>query len=140
MDQTIIFRPFVATLLLTLVVWVYMYARRLSFIFANGLDPKLMTPPELARVSPPQVSNPSDNLKNLCELPTLFYATVLYLHATQQVDMGYVAAAWSFFVFRALHSAVHCTCNVIPLRFALYVVSAGALGWMVLRASLTAVG
>ena len=138
MDQTEIFRPFCATMLLTLVVWVYMYGRRLPFIFSSGLDPKQMTPLELARLSPPQVSNPSDNLKNLFELPTVFYVVVLYIYVTNQVDAAYLWAAWGFFLFRALHSAVHCTFNFIPLRFALYVVSAGALWFIVLRAALAA--
>ncbi|MBS0580366.1 MAG: MAPEG family protein [Proteobacteria bacterium] len=138
MDQAIIFKPFVATMLLTLVVWVYMYGRRLPFIFASGLDPKRMTPAELALRSPPRVSNPSDNLKNLFELPTVFYAVVLYLYATRRVDAAYVAAAWGFFAFRVLHSAVHCTFNFIPLRFFLYVIGAGALWFMVLRAALAA--
>jgi hypothetical protein len=135
MDQTEIFRPFCATMVLTLVVWVYMYGRRLSFIFSSGLDPKQMTPLELARLSPPQVSNPSDNLKNLFELPTIFYVVVLYIYVTNQVDTAYLWAAWGFFLFRALHSAVHCTFNFIPLRFALYVISAGALWFIVLRAA-----
>jgi hypothetical protein len=139
MDQTVIFGPLLATMLLTLVVWVYMYGRRLPFIFSNGLDARQMTPLELARVSPPGVSNPSDNLKNLFELPTVFYAVVLYLHATSQVDSAYVGAAWGFFAFRALHSLVHCTFNFIPLRFSLYVISAGALWFMVSRAALAAI-
>lgn len=133
MDQTAIFQPFVATMLLTMVVWLYMYGRRLPFIFASRLEPKQMTPQELARLSPPGVSNPSDNLKNLFELPTVFYAVVLYLFATDQVDAVYVGAAWGFFLFRVLHSAVHCTFNFIPLRFALYVISAAALWIMVFR-------
>jgi hypothetical protein len=140
MDQKVIFQPFVATMILTMVVWAYMYGRRLPFIFSSELDPKQMTPLELARVSPPQVSNPSDNLKNLFELPTVFYAVVLYLYATNQVDIGYVGAAWGFFLFRALHSAVHCTFNFIPLRFVLYVISAGALWLMVVRAAIAAMG
>lgn len=135
MDQADIFQPFLATMLLTLVVWVYMYGRRLPFIFASGLDSKQMTPQELARLSPPRVSNPSDNLKNLFEMPSVFYAVVLYLYATNQVDTPYVIAAWGFFLFRALHSAVHCTFNFIPLRFVLYVISAVALWWMVVRAA-----
>ena len=139
MDQTEIFQPFCATILLTLVVWVYMYGRRLPFIFSSGLDPKQMTPLELARLSPPQVSNPSDNLKNLFELPTVFYVVVLYIYVTNQVDAAYLWAAWGFFLFRALHSAVHCTFNFIPLRFALYVISAGALWFIVLRAALAAI-
>jgi hypothetical protein len=135
MEQTAIFQPFAATMLLTMVVWVYMYSRRLPFIFSSGLEPKQMTPLELARLSPPGVSNPSDNLKNLFELPTVFYAVALYLFATNQVDASYVVAAWGFFLFRALHSAVHCTFNFIPLRFVLYVISAGALWFMVVRAA-----
>src|SRR3977135_63879 len=138
MDQAVIFRPFCATMVLTLVVWVYMYGRRLPFIFSSSLDPKQMTPLELARLSPPQVSNPSDNLKNLFELPTVFYVVVLYIYVTNQVDRAYLWAAWGFFLFRALHSAVHCTFNFIPLRFALYVISAGALWFIVLRAALAA--
>ncbi len=126
-------------MLLTLVVWVYMYGRRLPFIFSSGLDPKHMTPLELARLSPPQVSNPSDNLKNLFELPTIFYAVVLYIYATKQVDAAYVGAAWGFFLFRVLHSTVHCTFNFIPLRFTLYVISAGALWFMVFKAALAAI-
>jgi hypothetical protein len=138
MNQAVIFQPFVATMLLTVVVWFYMYGRRLPFIFSSGLDPKRMTPLELAQRSPPSVSNPSDNLKNLFELPTLFYAVVLYLFATQQVDRGYVLAAWGFFLFRVLHSIVHCTFNSIPLRFALYVISAATLWFMVVRAAIAA--
>jgi hypothetical protein len=138
MNRAVIFQPFFATMILTLVVWVYMYGRRLPFIFSSGLDPKQMTPLELARLSPPQVSTPSDNLKNLFELPTVFYAVVIYIFVTHQVDASYVAAAWGFFLFRALHSVVHCTFNFIPLRFFLYVISAGALWFMVLRAAMTA--
>jgi hypothetical protein len=138
MDQAAIFQPFIATMILTMVVWAYMYSRRLPFIFSDGLGARQMTPLELARVSPPQVSNPSDNLKNLFELPTVFYAIVLYLYATNQVDTAQVGAAWVFFLFRAMHSAVHCTFNFIPLRFVLYVVSAAALWFMVLRVAMTA--
>ena len=140
MDQSDIFKPFIATMLLTLAVWIYMYIRRLRFIFSSGLDPKQMTPLELARRSPPQVSNPSDNLKNLFELPTIFYAVVLYLYVTHKVDGAYVVAAWVFFALRVLHSVVHCTFNLIPMRFFLYVVSAGALWFMVVRAAVAALG
>jgi hypothetical protein len=77
-------------------------------------------------------------LKNLFELPTVFYAIVLYIYLTHQVDPIFVGAAWGFFLFRTLHSVVHCTFNFIPLRFVLYVISAGALWFMVLRAAMSA--
>ncbi|MEP7311916.1 MAG: MAPEG family protein [Pseudomonadota bacterium] len=137
MDQRSILIPFVGVMLLTLTVWVYMYARRLPFILGGKLSPEQLTPLEFARLSPPRVANPSDNLKNLFELPTLFYAVVLYLHVTRQVDMAYLTAAWVFFGFRIAHSIVHCTFNFVPLRFLLYAVSAMALWYMVLRIAAT---
>lgn len=135
MDQHRIFGPMFAMMLLTFVVWAYMYARRLALIRAIGLDPNRATPAELARVSPPSVSNPSDNLKNLFEIPVIFYALTIYLFVAQSVDSGHLAAAWLFVLFRVLHSAVHCTANVIVVRFWLYVISSGILLFMVLRAT-----
>jgi hypothetical protein len=133
MDRTAIVLPFVGTMLLTIVVWAYMYAQRIPFILRSKLSPQQMTAAELARLSPAAVANPSDNLKNLFELPTIFYAVALYLYAAEQVDALYVIAAWVFFGFRVLHSAVHCTFNFVPLRFWLYAISALALWLMVLR-------
>jgi|SRR5665213_3364688 len=132
-DQTKIFAPFIGVMLLTLVVWLYMYARRLPYIITSKLTPQQLTPAEFARLSPPQVANPSDNLKNLFELPAVFYAVALYVYLTHQVDTPYLIAAWVFLGFRILHSLVHCTFNYVPLRFWLYAISALALWLMVLR-------
>jgi len=136
MEPSRIFVPFFAVILLTLVVWVYMYSRRIPFILRNKFTDTEMAPREFARRSPPQVSNPSDNLKNLFELPTLFYALVLYLYVRGQVDALYVATAWVFAVFRILHSAVHCTVNIVLLRFWLYCLGALGLWFMAIRAAM----
>ncbi len=122
---------------LTLLVWVYMYIRRISFITSRKISQQeLSVPGTLAQISPPNVSNPSDNLKNLFEIPVLFYALVLYLFITKQVDTVYVNAAWVFVVFRALHSAVHCTFNLIMLRFYLYLFATLAVWFIAIRAAL----
>ena len=136
MPQDAIFGPFFATVGLTLVVWIYMYVRRIHFIQSNALAPDDLTAARLAELSPPAVANPSDNLKNLFEIPILFYALALYLFATQQVDAIYVTAAWTFVAFRCLHSAVHCTVNVVMLRFNLYAISSLAVWFMFGRALL----
>ena len=137
MAQTAIFGPFFAMMGLTFVVWVYMYVRRIRFITASGLTPgELSKPGRLAELSPAAVSNPSDNLKNLFEIPVLFYAIVLYLFATTSVDAVYVGAAWTFVVFRALHSAMHCTINIVIVRFYLYLVATIAVWFMIARAAL----
>lgn len=136
MRQDTIFSPFFAMLFLTFLVWVYMYIRRIYFITKNEIDSqKLAIPGTLAQISPPNVSNPSDNFKNLFEIPVLFYALVLYLFVTKQVDTVYVTAAWIFVVLRALHSIVHCTFNFVMLRFYLYLFSAIALWFIAIRAA-----
>jgi hypothetical protein len=137
MTQTAIFGPFFAMMCLTLVVWVYMYVRRITFISANKINPKdLAAPGKLAQLSPPAVSNPSDNLKNLFEIPVIFYALALYLFVTKQVDSIYVIAAWIFVAFRVLHSTVHCTFNLVILRFYLYLSASLAVWFIAIRAAL----
>jgi hypothetical protein len=137
MRQDAIFSPFFATMFLTLVVWVYMYIRRISFIIGRKISQQeISVPGTLAQISPPNVSNPSDNLKNLFEIPVLFYALVLYLFITKQVDTVYVNAAWVFVVFRILHSAVHCTFNLVILRFYLYLFATLAVWFIAIRAAL----
>ena len=86
------------------------------------------------------MSNPSDNLKNLFEIPVLFYALALYLFVTNHVDDTYVSAAWIFVAFRVFHSAVHCTVNIVTLRFYLYLASTLALWFMAIRAALSHIG
>jgi hypothetical protein len=138
MNQSAIFAPFLATMLLTLIVWFYMYFKRIPLIQKSKINPNDLTPAELARISPPSVANPSDNLKNLFELPALFYGLVLYLFVTNKVDETFLIAAWIFAGFRVLHSAVHCTVNIVILRFWLYCISALALWFMVARAAVSA--
>jgi len=135
--QSAIFGPVFAMVLLTFVVWVYMYVRRIRFINANEISPTdLAVPGALASLSPPAVSNPSDNLENLFEMPVLFYVLAFYLFVTEQVDTTALVAAWVFVAFRVLHSAVHCTVNVVMLRFNLYLISSLAVWFIGARALL----
>lgn len=141
MNQARIFGPLFAMALLTLVVWAYMYSRRIPFILKSGVTPEeLRIPGELARRAPPAVSTPSDNFKNLFELPVIFYVLLFYLYATGQVDELYLSVAWAFVGLRALHSLVHCTFNVVLLRFWLYFGASVALWFMVIRAALGFLG
>jgi|SRR5277367_1751536 len=141
MAQTAIFGPFFAMMLLTFVVWVYMYIRRISFITGSGVNPSdLAAPGALARLSPPTVSNPSDNFRNLFEIPVLFYALAIYLFVSHQVDAEYVVAGWVFVAFRILHSAVHCTFNLVMLRFYLYLFATLAVWFIAFRAALAYLG
>ena len=128
MDQDAIFGPVLAMVGLTFAVWVFLFAKRIPFINESGITPTdLAVPGRLAEISPPEVSNPSDNLKNLFEIPVLFYVLALVLHATEGVDGVAVTLGWVFFAFRALHSIVHCTFNGVMLRFTLYAIASTAV-------------
>lgn len=59
---------------------------------------------------------------------------------TSQVDAAYLTAAWIFVAFRALHSVVHCTVNVVVLRFYLYLISTLAVWFIAGRAALHYLG
>ena len=112
-----------------------MYVRRIAFVKRRDFAPEELTPLEFTRLSPPEVSNPSDNFRNLFEVPVIVYTLALYLFVTDQVDTTYMTAAWLFIVFRVLHSAVHCTVNIVMMGFYCYFLSTLAVWFMVLRAA-----
>jgi len=126
-----------AMMVLTGLVWVFMYARRIPAMRAARRPVETYTTPEtVIEILPEAINYPAYNLKNLFELPVLFYALALLLYATGNVDGVYVAAAWGFVVFRALHSAIHCTINHVMARFVCYLVSSLLLWLMLIRATI----
>ena len=135
-----IFGPVLGMFVLTFVVWVYMFAKRIPWITRANLSDEEMTPLNFMQAMPPDVAAPSDNLKNLFEMPVIFYALCLYLYVTQQVDQIHVISAWVFFSFRTLQSIMHCTINVVIVRFWLYAISCLALLVMLFRAVASYVG
>ena len=135
MNEAAIFLPMLATMTLTAIVWFYMYALRIPAMRKAGVSVQTYTTPDrMSEYLPEEVNFPAYNFKNLFEVPTLFYGLCLYLFVTANVDVIYVSAAWLFFVFRALHSIVHCTVNVVMLRFYLYAAAALSLWFMLGRA------
>ena len=129
-----ILQPVAALMLLTFVVWVFMYVRRLSFIVANKIPAQNVASPELINAALPEhVNRPSNNLKNLFELPVVFYAVCISLLASQQADALFVNLAWAYVALRVAHSAIHCSLNIVSLRFAAYALSSTVLWAMVFR-------
>jgi len=60
MEQTAIFGPFFAIMFLSLLVWVYMYVRRIAFITGNNIRSQdLAVPGQLARISPARRRRPA---------------------------------------------------------------------------------
>ncbi|KAJ3319654.1 hypothetical protein HDV06_006147 [Boothiomyces sp. JEL0866] len=119
---------------LTASVWGIMYYQRISTFQRLKID--LKGKPMAAIRS--QVENlpcagSSDNLKNLFEVPVLFYALVpIILHYNVQSEL-LETLAWSYVGLRAIHSAIQCFWNeaeYIKYRFRVYFTSCIALGGM----------
>lgn len=131
--------PLLGMLTLTMLVWVLLFIKRMNYISANKINAQDMkTPEQVQQLIPGEVAAPGNNLKNLAELPVVFYAICLYLTAAVQVDDIHYYCAWIFLVFRIIHSIIHCTYNQVMHRFAAYVISSIALWIMVVRALVAA--
>jgi len=115
--------PLLAQVLLTFSVWVYLYAWRIPEIQRKGIDPQRLRDRAVAHELLPDSANASNNLKNLFEMPVLFYVAVLLSLVLLIQDRSLVLLAWGFVVARIAHSAIHCTYNNVTHRFIAYLVS-----------------
>ncbi len=139
MNQQIIIEPVIFMLLLTGAVWAYMYARRLPYILTNKIDPQSIATPELLNAKlPANINNPANNLKNLFELPVVFYVICVLLLLSQKVDEVFLYSAWAYVGLRTAHSLIHCTINVVNFRFTAYLLSSLVLWFMLVRFALVA--
>lgn len=65
----------------------------------------------------------SNNLKNLFEMPVLYFALVPLLLITHHGNHLQIVLAWIFVVLRCVHSAIHVTTRRIPPRTIVYLLS-----------------
>lgn len=134
MRQETILYPVMAMFLLTAAVWGLMYVLRIAFVRRNRIDLQSISTPEAlnARI-PGAANNASNNLKNLFELPVIFYVLCTLLLFLHQVDTVYLFSAWAYAGLRAVHSFIHCTVNIVSFRFVAYFLSSLFLWFMVIR-------
>jgi hypothetical protein len=122
--------PLLALVFLTFLVWVFMYVTRLAEIKRKSIDPQSLDTrvhgQALLTDSPAQ----ADNLKNLFELPVLFYVAVLLALVLMIQDQLLVQLAWGYVALRYVHSLVHCTYNRVMHRFIAYAASCLVLMFM----------
>lgn len=125
--------------LLTLVMFLWMYATRLPAFSKAGIDPQqAMHPGSYHDRIPSEVRRVADNYNHLFEAPTLFYAVAITIVLLGLADGLHVICAWAYVGFRVLHSIVQATANKVVVRFSLFVLSWIALATMLVRAALAA--
>ena len=127
--------PLLAMVALTFLVWFYLFARRVPEIMRKKIDVRKLQDRAEAHTLLAESATASNNLKNLFELPILFYVAALLSLLLMIQDPLLVWLSWSFVGFRIAHSAVHCTYNDVNHRFAMYAASCLVLLLIWLRLS-----
>ena len=65
----------------------------------------------------------TDNYNHLLEQPTLFYATVVYIHLAGTATALTVSLAWAYAATRVVHSVVQLSVNNVSWRAAVFALS-----------------
>ena len=113
-----IFWPMIAQVAVTFTVWLRLYHVRTKEMASKRLSPQIIATRHTA--SALQDTSASDNLRNLFELPVLFYVICCMLAIADAVSTLQLALAWSFVLLRATHSFIHVTYNRVMHRFLAY--------------------
>src|SRR5574342_202357 len=83
---------------------------RLAAVLKGELTNKYF---ELFRGAEPSevIMKTANHLKNLMEMPPLFYLAALAIMATERTDQWFVILAWGYVALRLCHGVVHLTIN-----------------------------
>ncbi|ADV13624.1 hypothetical protein EN962_29680 [Mesorhizobium sp. M7A.F.Ca.CA.001.09.2.1] len=129
MNQTTIFWPVLAHVLLIYIVYCILGRRRYGAIRSGEAKPAQF---KVRSTEPASSVTVAANLTNQFELPVLFYVLCLTLHLTNGVNYLTLALMWIFVASRYFHAWVHLTSNNLLLRSRSFFVSAVILllGWI----------
>jgi hypothetical protein len=125
--------PVMALVGWSLLIWLWMYARRIPAMLKAGIKPQDAAFPGSLDVLPAGARQAADNYNHLMEQPTIFYAAALAIAVAGHADGWAVHFAWVYVGLRVLHSLVQVTVNIVNLRFLLFSLSTITLAVMVAR-------
>ena len=125
--------PLLAMVFLTFVVWIYLYALRIPEIKRLGIDPDELQDRAESHKLLTVSGAASNNLKNLFEIPILFYLAAMIAMLLLIQDDMLVLLAWGFVILRVVHSMIHCSYNRVMHRFFAYLISCLFLMFMWIR-------
>jgi hypothetical protein len=135
--STAILAPVTALLILSCIMWAWMYVTRIPAVRRAGmkLDPNLPKGVQMAEL-PARVRWKADNYNHLLEQPTLFYAVAFTLALLGAGEGLNLTLAWAYVVLRVAHSLHQALWNKIEIRFVLFLLSSLVLVALVVRAAL----
>lgn len=115
--------PVLALIVLTLLVWIWMYATRIPAMRKAGISPQDARHPESLNGLPSSARQVTDNYNHLLEQPVIFYALVFYIIFSGHSDGPHTYLAWAYVGLRALHTLIQCTVNLVTARFFVFALS-----------------
>ncbi len=121
--MTSLLAPVLALIVLTLVVWIWMYATRIPVMQKAGINPQDARFPGSLKDLPGSVRQVADNYNHLMEQPTIFYALVFYIVLSGHTDQWHVYMAWAYVGLRVVHTLIQCTVNIVMARFLVFTLS-----------------
>jgi hypothetical protein len=126
--------PILVLVAWTLIVWVWMYAKRLPAMKAAGIKPDDAREKSVLNAALPlSVRQVADNYNHLMEQPTLFYALLIAVALLGLGDPLNLQLAWAYVALRIVHSLIQCTINRIALRFSVFALATFCLMAITLR-------
>lgn len=127
MNQTVIFWPMVAHVLLVYIAYGVLRVRRFAAVRSGAAKPNQFK----TRGAEPDLSASAyGNILNQFELPVLFHVCCVVLFLTSGVNYLVLALAWIFVLSRYVHAWVHLTSNTIRLRSNVFIVGTLVLAIM----------
>ena len=121
--MTSMLTPMLALIVLTLLVWIWMYVTRIPAMRKAGITPQDARHPGSLDGLPSSARQVTDNYNHLLEQPTIFYALVFYIVFSGHSDGLHIYLAWAYVVLRVVHSLIQCTVNIITARFFVFSLS-----------------
>lgn len=73
--------------------------------------------------APELVVKTGNHVRNLMEVPPLFYIALLLVMLLGKADSTFLWLAWAYVAFRVLHSLVHLTVNEVLPRLTMFLIS-----------------
>lgn len=120
--------PMAAMVLLTFVILITMFRRRVSAVRAGSVDATYYKTYQ-GSVEPRETAALSRHFVNLFEAPVLFYVACVTAMVTGISGALIIILAWAYVALRVVHTIIHIGSNRIPYRIMAYFCS-----WLVLLA------
>jgi len=129
--------PAFAMVALTFTVLLRLMFTRIGYLRAQRIHPqRVANAAQMAALVPD--TRAADNVRNLFELPALFYLAVIVAFLTAQGGIVVMTLAWAYVILRCAHSFIHCTYNKVMHRFYAFLASVIVLAslWVTLAIGL----